>query len=169
MTVVFAPSGVERVGPVRRRASTLASSHLPRALVAAVSHETDDDERPSRFASGLTVRIAWKDGGTAMTGSADHVHFAAVFGEFVGVTVDLCVAAGLPFLAARPAPDGEALDVVVGSMAGIGKARLGDALVLFAVAVRTAALARGFDVVAELAVENADGGFVVDGRIEEYL
>jgi hypothetical protein len=52
----------------------------------------------------------------------------------------------------------------------MSRARLGDALVLFAVALRTAALARGFDARASLVShEPEENEVVVDGLIEEHL
>jgi hypothetical protein len=177
--VCFAPSSAERlvVGPgqppLRRRGATLASTHLLRPLVAALPADAVDDDRPSRVGDGVVLRIALLAGADPIIdGGADDVRFAAVLGEFVGVAADLCAAAGLPFAAALPAKDSQALDVVLGAVDGMSRARLGDALVLFAVAVRTAALARGFD--ARLALMLAGGPqtekvVVVDGRIEEHL
>jgi hypothetical protein len=179
--VCFAPSSAERVVagvdvPVlRRRGATLASVHLPRPLVAALPFDVVDDDRPTRVGELLLVRIVLLSGGDpivdgSVDGAADDVRFAAVLGEFVGVAADLCAAAGLPFSAAVPSCGGQALDVVLGAVAGMSRARLGDALVLFAVAVRTAALARGFDVRATLVMPTSTPAeVVVDGRIEEHL
>ena len=179
--VCFAPSSAERVvagsgvPALRRRGATLASAHLPRPLVAALPVDVVDDDHPSRVADPLLIRITLLPGGdpiiaVGVDGAADDVRFAAVLGEFVGVAADLCAAAGLPFQAAAPSHGCRALDVVLGAVAGMSRARLGDAVILFAVGVRTAALARGFDVRAALVLPHGtQSEVVVDGRIEEHL
>jgi hypothetical protein len=179
--VCFAPSSAERiaggagVGGLRRRGAALTSVHLPRPLVAALPIDTVDDDRPSRVDGLLVVRVGLLPAGDPIVavgddGAADDVRFAAVLGEFVGVAAELCTAAGLPFSAAVPSRGGQALDVVAGPVGGMRRARLGDALILFAVAVRTAALARGFDVSTALVTATSPSSeVVVDGRIEENL
>jgi hypothetical protein len=142
---------------------------------------------------GLLLRTSLATGADdGLAADADDVRFAATFAEFVAVVAALAVAAGLPFVAAYPTLRGQQLDVVLGDVApayvapgdgapgdvtpghltpgevGVrGRAGLADALILFAVAVRTAALARGFD--AAVAVVGGPEPAPIDGRIEETL
>jgi hypothetical protein len=132
---------------------------LPADLTPTLASARDDEERLRG------------DGDAPLVTGDDDVRFAAVLGEFVGVVADLCGAVDLPFVAAVPGLDARSLDVVLGAVGGMTRARLGDALVLFSVAVRTAALARGFDASCVVVDDVADGGAVcaVDGRLEERL
>jgi hypothetical protein len=176
--VIFAPASADRLPAslgmpaLRRRSATLTSRHLPRPLAAAVAVDAVDDAAAAALpseAGAVVLRLALQvDGDSGLVVDRDDVHFAAVLGEFVGVVADLCAAAGLPFVAAGAAPGRRAVDIALGAVAGMGRARLGDALTLCAAAVRSAALARGFDVRCSLVLADRPA-IDVDGHIEERL
>jgi hypothetical protein len=180
VVVRFVPTEVAQIEaaagwpPLRRRGAALASPHLQRPLVAAVPAGVVDDLRLAR--TGLAppvpvmLQIMLSAGDEAVFAGTDDVRFASVFGEFVGVVADLVDAAGLPLLTAHPAAQARALVVALGDVAGLGRSRLADALVVLAVAVRMAALARGFDATLSLVGHpGPEASLVVDGRIEEQL
>ncbi|MBM4281954.1 MAG: hypothetical protein FJ137_14740 [Deltaproteobacteria bacterium] len=193
LLVRFVPAGAAQLQAaqgwpaLRRRGPTLQSPHLLHPLVAAVaadvvaddapaaqsgpsyptqSTDPTDPTDPTRADAGLVLRVSWATGADDAL-APDDVRFASEFGEFVAVVAALVAAAGLPLVVAHPTHDGVHLDVVLGDVGGIGRARLADALTLCAVAVRTAALARGFD--AKVAVVVGPAPAPVDGRIEETL
>jgi hypothetical protein len=178
VAVVFAAASAERLPAtsslpaLRRRSSTLVSDHLPRPFVAAVAAEVVDEAVPTRLppdAGRVALRLSLRaDGDAPLLVDACDVRFAAVLGEYAGVVADLCAAVGLPFVAALPVDARRALELVLGGVGGMSRQRLGDAVVLFAVAARTAALARGFDASCDVVVDGAVVG-VVDGRVEELL
>jgi hypothetical protein len=180
--VCFAPAWADRLPAVgrqpalRRRSAPLVSRHLSRPLAVAVPLNDIDDDEPTGLPDApgaVTVRFALSvDGEPLLAPNADDVRFAAVLGEFVGVVIDLCEAAGIPVMGAVPVDERRALDVLVGGLRGQSRARLADALLLLAAAVQTAALARGFSTMALLMVPSTagtSGVIAVDGCIEAAL
>jgi len=180
VTVCFAPAWADRLPAVggrpalRRRPAPLASRHLARPLAGAVAHGVDDDDgptalpdEPGRLAVRLTLAA---EGEPILAADADDVRFASVLGEFVGVVIDLCEAAGLPVMGAMPGDERRALVVLLGSVRGQTRSRLADALLLLAAAVQMSALARGFSARAVLDVPGASPPVLpIDGRLEAAL
>ena len=146
--VCFAPAWADRLPAMaglpalRRRSAPMVSRHLPRSLAVAVAAADIDD-----------------------------VRFAAVLGEFVAVVVDLCEAAGLPVMGAVPVDERRGLQILFGGLNGMGRVRLGDALLMLAAATQTAALARGFSARAVVVVVNDPqrAAIAIDGRLEAQL
>ena len=177
VAVCFAPAWADRLPAtaglpaLRRRSSPLVCRHLIRPLAIAVAADVVDDERPVRLAGNpgaVSVRIALSANGQPLLDSAaDDVRFAAVLGEFVGVVVDLCEAAGLPLMGAAPVDERKALQLLLGGLQGNSRARLADALLLFAGGVETCALARGFE--ARCFVVEANRVLPINARIEAEL
>ena len=180
VTVCFAPAWADRLPAVgsrpalRRRSAPLVSRHLARPLAVAVVHGIDDDDgaatlpdEPGRLAVRFTLSA---DGEPILAADADDVRFASVLGEFVGVVIDLCEAAGLPVMGAMPGDERRALVVLLGSLRGQTRSRLADALLLLSASVQMAALARGFTA---RAVLEASGAALpvrpIDGRLEATL
>jgi hypothetical protein len=174
--VCFAPAWADRLPPVgtqpalRRRSAPLVSRHVARPLAVAVVATVEDDEGPMSLPEGpgqVIVRFALSaDGAPLVEPKADDVAFASTLGEFVGVVVDLCEAAGLPLMGALPVDERRGLGVVLGSLRGHSRARVADALLLWAAAVQSAALARGFLSSAALEVVGARSVRPIDGTIE---
>jgi hypothetical protein len=180
VTVCFAPAWADRLPAIagrpalRRRSAPLVSRHLARPLAVAVPAGVDDDdgptslpEEPGRLAVRLTLAA---DGEPILAADADDVRFASVLGEFVGVVIDLCEAAGLPVMGAMPGDERRALVVLLGSVRGQTRSRLADALLLLSAAVQMAALARGFSARAVLDVPGAPSPVrPIDGCLEAAL
>jgi hypothetical protein len=178
--VCFAPAWADRLPGLgdrpglRRRSAPLVSRHLSRPLAIAVAAGVDDDDsattlpdEPGRLAIRLSLSV---EGEPILAADADDVRFASVLGEFIGVVIDLCEAAGLPVMGALPSDERRALVVVLGSLRGQTRSRLADALLLLSAAVQMAALARGFSVGASLEVSGATPLlYPIDGRLEEAL
>jgi hypothetical protein len=180
VTVCFAPAWADRLPAVgsrpalRRRSAPLVSRHLVRPLAVAVAHGIDDDDGPTALPDEpgrLVVRFTLAaEGEPILAADADDVRFASVLGEFVGVVIDLCEAAGLPVMGAMPGDERRALVVLVGSVRGQTRSRLADALLLLSAAVQMAALARGFTARAALEVPGvAQPVRPIDGRLETTL
>lgn len=180
VTVCFAPAWADRLpaaagrSALRRRSVPLVSRHLARPLAVAVTVEVEDDEGPTALPGEpgrLAVRLALTaDGEPILAADADDVRFASVLGEFVGVVIDLCEAAGLPVMGAMPGDERRALVVLLGSVRGQTRSRLADALLLLSAAVQMAALARGFSARAVLDVPGASPPLrPIDGRLEASL
>ena len=180
--VCFAPAWADRLPPVgrqpalRRRSAPLVSRHLARPMAVAVPLSAVDDEEATGLPDApgaVSIRFSLSvDGEPMLAPDADDVRFAAVLGEFVGVVIDLCEAAGIPVMGAVPVDERRALDVLVGGLRGQTRARLADALLLLAAAVQMAALARGFSTTASLLVPlvpGRSGVIAVDGCIEAAL
>ena len=152
----------------------MVSRHLPRSLAVAVGVNTDDDDdvtglpdAPGQVAVRFVLAV---QGEPILPADADDIRFAAVLGEFVSVVVDLCEAAGLPVMGALPVDERRGLQILLGGLSGLGRVRLADALLMFAAAVQTAALARGFAAKASVVVVNeARAPIVIDGCIESAL
>jgi len=160
---------------LRRRSAPLVSRHLVRPLAVAVAHGIDDDDdgaialpdEPGRVVVRFTLAA---EGEPILAADADDVRFASVLGEFVGVVIDLCEAAGLPVMGAMPGDERRALVVLLGSLRGQTRSRLADALLLLSAAVQMAALARGFSARAALEVPGAAQPVrPIDGRLEATL
>ncbi len=177
VAVCFAPPWAVNLPPhaglpaLRRRSATLVSRHLTRPFAVAVAADLVDDEAPLRLpgtAGAVSLRIALSANGVALLDAgASDVRFAAVLGEFVGVVVDLCEAAGLPLLGAQPVDERRALQLLLGALQGNARARLADALLLFAGAVETCALARGFE--ARCSLLHGSRIIPINARIEVEL
>jgi hypothetical protein len=160
--VCFAPAWADRLPPVgtqpglRRRSAPLVSRHVARPLAVAVDATVEDDDGPMSLPEGpgqVVVRFALSaDGAPLVDPTSDDVAFASTLGEFVGVVVDLCEAAGLPMMGALPIDERRGLGIVLGSLRGHSRTRVADALLLWAGAVQSAALARGFSSSAALEV-----------------
>jgi len=173
----FAPAWADRLPPsgrrpaLRRRSAPLVSRHLSRPLAVAVPAGVEDDEAQTSLSDApghVTLRLSLAvEGEPLLPAHADDVHFASVFGEFIGVAIDLCEAAGLPVMGACPADERRALDIVLGSLRGQGRSRLADALLLLRAGAQQAALARGFSLTAELLADGRSIG--VDGELEAAL
>lgn len=180
VTVCFAPAWADRLPAVagrpalRRRSAPLVSRHLARPLAVAVAAGIDDDDSPTSLPDepGRTaIRLALSaDGEPILAADADDVRFASVLGEFVGVVIDLCEAAGLPVMGALPGDERRALVVLLGGLRGQTRSRLADALLLLSAAVQMAALARGFSARATLEVPGTSPALrPIDGRLEASL
>jgi hypothetical protein len=179
VAVCFAPAWADRLPPVgttpalRRRSAPLVSRHLSRPLAIAVAAADVDDESPIALPGApgsVTLRFGLSVRGTpVLDAGADDVHFASVLGEFVGVVIDLCEAAGVPVMGAVPADERRALDIVVGGLRGQTKARLADALLLLLGGVQMAADARGFQATAAMMVREPAAHVAIDGQIERHL
>ncbi len=177
--VCFAPAWADRLPAtgarpaLRRRSAPLVSRHLSRPLAVAVVANDVDDESPIAIGGtpgSVTLRFSLSvRGGAIVEADADDVRFAIVLGEFVGVVIDLCEAAGVPVMGAVPADERRALDIVVGGLRGQTKARLADALLLLMGAVQMAADARGFQASMLLLVQSPAAHVAVDGTIEDHL
>ena len=176
----FAPAWADRLPAVgslpalRRRSAPMVSRHLPRSLAVAVAATVVDDDDASNLPDGpgqVAVRFQLAvDNEPILAADADDIRFAAVLGEFVAVVVDLCEAAGLPVMGALPVDERRGLLILLGALSGLGRIRLGDALLMLAAAAQTAALARGFTARAQLVVVNDTRPPVaIDGRIESAL
>ncbi len=179
--VCFAPAWADRLpsqhtassrAALRRRSAPLVSRHLPRPLAVAVRADVDDDDTaitlpdaPGQVCLRLSLDAA---GEPLIPADASDVHFASVFSEFIGVTVDLCEAAGLPVMGVCPANERRALDVVLGGLRGQSRSRLADALLLLSAAVSLAALSRGFSAQGALLLPERKI-IAVDGAIEASL
>jgi len=178
--VCFAPAWADRLPAVgglpalRRRSAPMVSRHLPRSLAVAVAATLDDDDGATKLPDGpgqvaVTFELAVEHE-PILPSDADDIRFAAVLGEFVAVVVDLCEAAGLPVMGALPVDDRRGLQILLGSLSGLGRVRLADALLMLAAATQTAALARGFTARALLAVvSTSEARIAIDGRIESAL
>lgn len=183
VAVCFAPAWADRLPAVagrpalRRRSSPLVSRHLSRPLAVAVVASdaaiVDDDETATSLPDApgaVAVRFTLAaDGEPILAADADDVRFASVLGEFVGVVIDLCEAAGLPVMGAMPVDERRSLLVLLGGLRGQGRSRLADALLLLSAGVQSAALARGFSSRASL--ELVAGGRLIplDGHLEGQL
>ena len=179
--VCFAPAWADRLPAMaglpalRRRSAPMVSRHLPRSLavaVAAADIDDDDDltlpDGPGQVAGRFAPAV---EGEPILPADSDDVRFAAVLGEFVAVVVDLCEAAGLPVMGAVPVDERRGLQILFGGLNGMGRVRLGDALLMLAAATQTAALARGFSARAVVVVVNDPGRapIDIDGRLEAQL
>lgn len=180
VAVCFAPAWADRLPPVagrpalRRRSAPLVSRHLARPLAVAVVAIVDDDDGGITLPDGpgqIAVRFSVSaEGEPILAADADDVRFASVLGEFVGVVIDLCEAAGLPVMGAVPTDERRALVVLLGGLRGQTRSRLADALLLLAGGVQGAALARGFSSRASIEVVGAAPKVVpIDGRLEAAL
>lgn len=177
VAVCFAPAWADRLPAtaglpaLRRRSAPLVCKHLVRPVAVAVPADVVDDERATRLPGSpgaLSLRVQLSaEGAPLVDAKASDARFASVMAEFVGVVVDVVEAAGLPMMGALPVDERRALQLLLGGLQGVSRARLADALVLFAGAVEFAAHARGFDVRCFL-VENTTL-HKLDGRIEAAL
>jgi hypothetical protein len=156
---------------LRRRSAPLVCKHLVRPLAVAVAADVVDDDAPVRLPGApgsVSLRIALTAGGQSLLdASADDIRFASVLGEFVGVVVDVCEAAGLPLMGAQPVDERRALQLLLGGLHGNPRARLADSLLLFAAGVETCALARGFE--ARCSLIEGKRSIAINARIEEQL
>lgn len=175
--VFFVPAGADRLPAtegfpsLRRRSAPLVCRHLLRPLAVAVAADVVDDDRAVRIAGApgsVAVRIELSaNGAPLLDPGADDVRFGAVLGEFVGVIFDLGEAAGLPVIGAQPVDDRKALLLLLDALQGTPRARLADALLLFAGGVETCALARGFE--ARCVLVDAKRVVPINARIEAAL
>ncbi len=190
VAVCFAPAWADRLPrtaslpALRRRSAPLVCKHLARPIAIAVAADVGDAPDDDRATSlpgapgliSLCVHLS-ADGAPLLDAKADDVRFAATLSEFVGVVIDVVEAAGLPLMGALPVDERRALQLVLGGLQGSTRSRLADALLLFAGAVETCALARGFQASCSLLVpldrrSDRGGGtraVPLNARIEEAL
>ncbi|HEY1100303.1 MAG TPA: hypothetical protein VGF99_15300 [Myxococcota bacterium] len=179
LLVCFAPAWADRLPAtggmpaLRRRSAPMVSRHLPRAIAVAVDAADLDDDSASSLSDSpgsvaVTIHLA-VDGEPILPADADDIRFAAVLGEFVAVVVDLCEAAGLPVMGALPVDERRGLQVLLGGLSGLSRARLGDALLMLAAATQTAAMARGFSAKADLVIVADRRVLPIDALLEGAL
>lgn len=178
VAVCFAPAWADRMPAtaglpaLRRRSSPLVSRHLVRPVAVAVAADVVDDESETRLPGApgqVAVRVHLSaEGAPLLDAGATDVGFAALLAEFVGVVVDIAEAAGLPLMGAMPSDERRALHLLLGGLQANPKSRLADSLLLFAGAVETSALARGFSASCSLVVSEKRT-VPVDAAIESEL
>lgn len=163
VAVCFAPAWADRLPKtaglpaLRRRSAPLVTKHLVRPLAVAVAVDVADDEAPTSL-PGAPGQVALRihlsaEGAPLLPADADDVRFAALLGEFVGVVVDVAEAAGVPVMGVMPTDERRALQILLGGLQENPRSRLADAFLLFAGAIETCALARGFSARCSLVVE----------------